>query len=493
MADETNRLIQERLRKRQELLDKGVNPYPHTFKPSKYSTVIKKEHEGVAPETHTGKNEIVAGRIMLMRNMGKASFLTLQDPQGRIQAYIRSDDVGKEEYKLLKKVDLGDFLGVEGEVFTTKTGEISIYAKSFTILSKTTRPLPEKFHGLQDTELKYRERYLDLTMNADSKEVFKKRLLIMKAIREFCAQNNVLEVETPALHPVYGGAAAKPFVTHHNALKMDLYLRISPELYLKRLIVGGFDRVFDINKNFRNEDIDTTHNPEFTMLETYWAYADYTDMMEFTEGMFDYCAKQVLGTTKITFKGKEIDVKAPWPRITMADSIKEHAGIDVSTMSYEELKAYMDKEHIEFDKEPKWGNAVGVIFEEKCEDKYINPVHIIDHPRESTPLCKVKRIGDERLIERFESFCCGMELSNAYTELNDPVVQRELLEDQQRQLDAGDGEANPLDEDFLKAIETGMPPTGGLGIGIDRMIMLLLGQESIRDIIFFPTMKPKEE
>ena len=490
MAEE-NRLVQERIRKLGEILERGVNPFPHSYKPTKKSAAIKREHKELAPETTTETKEVVAGRIMLLRNMGKAAFVTLQDEEGQIQAYIRSDDVGKDEYKLMKKLDIGDYLGVSGKIFTTKTGEISVYADSFTILSKGIKPLPEKFHGIKDTELAYRKRHLDLIMNPESKELFVKRLKIMRAIRNFMDKRGFLEVETPVLQTQYGGAAAKPFMTHHNMLDMDMYLRISPELYLKRLLVGGFEKVYDINKNFRNEGIDTTHNPEFTMMEVYEAYGDYNSMMELLESLYDEVAREVLGTTKVNFKGQEVDVAKPWARVTMLDAIKEHAKIDAANMSLEELQDFAEKNLIEMDKEQSWGNYVGAIFEHYCEDKFINPTFVIDHPRESTPLCKGLRDGgDERLIERFEPFCLGMELGNAYSELNDPVLQRSLLEDQQRQLSAGDDEANPLDEEFLDAIETGMPPAGGLGIGIDRMIMLLLGQESIRDVIFFPTMKP---
>ena len=486
-----NHLIQERIRKLNELREKGINPYPYSYDVSKKSSEIKKEFSYLKPEDHSGKEESLAGRIVLLRRMGKASFATIRDGEGDIQVYLRSDDVGADNYKLLKKLDLGDFIGVKGELFATKTGEITIYVKSFEILSKSIKPLPEKFHGIKDTETKYRKRHLDLIINPESKEVFKKRLLIMKSIRDFMADRGFLEVETPLLQTQYGGAAARPFITHHYELDMDMYLRISPELYLKRLIVGGFEKVFDMNKNFRNEGIDTTHNPEFTMLEAYQAYADYNDMMDLMESMYDYVARKVLGTTKINFKGQEVDVAKPWKRITMLDAIKEYAGIDVSSMSVEELQDFVEENLIDFDKEKNWGNYVGAIFEHFCEDKFVNPTFVIDHPRESTPLCKGLRSGDDRLIERFEPFCMGMELGNAYSELNDPVLQRELLEDQQRQLVAGDEEANPLDEDFLDAIETGMPPTGGIGIGIDRMVMLLLGQESIRDVLFFPTMKPK--
>ncbi len=481
-------LVQERIKKLTDLQNEGVNPYPHSYTPTHLAKDVKEKYT-LAPEEKSDDVVCVAGRVVLLRRMGKATFLTIQDSTSRLQVYLRKDDT--KDYPLLKKIDIGDFLGVQGSLFATKMGELTVYASEFTVLTKSIKSLPEKYHGLQDQELKYRKRHLDLIMNQESKHIFEQRLRIMQAIRSFFVKRGFLEVETPILQTLYGGAAAKPFITHHNDLKMDMYLRISPELYLKRLLVGGFDKVFEINKNFRNEGIDTTHNPEFTMLECYQSYADYNDMMEIMEGLYDYVAREVFGTTVFTFKGQEVDVAKPWKRVTMLDSIKEHAGIDASSMSVEDLLAFIRKEHIDFDKEESWGNCVAAIFEECCEDKYVNPTFIIDHPIETTPLCKPLRSGDTRLVERFEPFSCGMELGNAYTELNDPVLQRQLLEDQQRQLTAGDDEANPLDEEFLDAIETGMPPAGGLGIGIDRMIMLLTGKESIRDVIFFPTMKPE--
>jgi lysyl-tRNA synthetase, class II len=486
-------LIQERKNKVDELKEIGINPYPYNYKITKHSKQIKEENKDLAPETKTEIKESVAGRIVLFRRMGKASFLTIQDEDGQIQAYLRSDDIGEEKYDLLKKIELGDIIGVKGKVFTTKTGEISIYVEEFELLCKAIKSLPDKFHGIQDMEIKYRKRHLDLIMNSQSKEIFKKRLLIMQAIREFMISRGFLEVETPILQEQYGGAAAKPFKTFHNDLKMEMFLRISPELYLKKLLVGGFEKVFDINKNFRNESIDTTHNPEFTMMEAYQAYADYEDMIDLMENLYDFVAKKVLGTTKVMFKGQEIDVKAPWDRVTMLGAIEQYAGIDATNMSKSDLEDFIIKNNIEFDKELNWGNLVAAIFEHFCEDKFINPTFVIDHPRETSPLCKKLRTGDERLIERFEPFCMGMELGNAYSELNDPIEQRRLLEDQQRQLNAGNEEANPIDESFLDAIDTGMPPAGGIGVGIDRMIMILLGQESIRDIIFFPTMKPQQE
>lgn len=484
-----DKLIQDRMSKVDSLRDLKVNPYPYRYPVNSDASTVKQKFEGLKPEEKSGHNVKVAGRVMLFRKMGKIAFITMRDNSGDIQLFFSSQDVGQDLFDLLKNFDLGDFIGAEGEVFKTKTGEISIFVKKFEFLSKAMRPLPEKFHGLQDQELRYRKRYLDLIMNPESLDVFRRRSLILKYVREFMDKKGFLEVETPVLHPIYGGAAAKPFKTFHNELKMNLFLRISPELYLKRLIVGGFNKVYDINKNFRNEGIDTTHNPEFTMLEAYWAYADYNDVMKLTEDLYEYVALKVNGTTKSVFRGVEIDLKAPWPRVKMLDSIKKHAGIDAGSMSADELKKFVEKHKVRFDKEHLWGNYVNVIFEHFCEDKYLQPTFIIDHPRESTPLCKQHR-EDPRLIERFEPFCCGIELANAYSELNDPVVQRNLFEEQARLLKKGDEEANPLDEDFLQAIEQGMPPTGGLGIGIDRMIMLILGKESIRDVILFPTMKP---
>ena len=481
---------EDRLRKLEELKNEKINPYPYNYEVNGYASEIKEKYNSLNSEEKTKDKFSVAGRIILFRRMGKATFMTLRDNTGDIQVYIRSDNVGEKAYSLIKKLDLGDFVGTEGVIFRTKMGEISIFVDKLEILCKAIKHLPDKYHGVQDQEIKYRKRYLDLITNPNSKDILTKRMLILRYIRDFLNERGFLEVETPILHTIYGGAAAKPFTTHHNVLNMDLFLRISPELYLKRLIVGGYDKVYDINKNFRNEGIDTTHNPEFTMLELYQAYADYKDMMKITEEMFEYVSLKINGTTKVNFKGNKIDLKAPWKRETMLNSIKKHVKIDVSNMSEKELKEFVKKNKVEFKKEESWGNYVLAIFEHFCEDKYTNPTFIVDHPEESTPLCK-KHKKDSRLIERFEPFCCGMELANAYSELNDPIHQRKLLEDQARQLRAGDEEANPLDEDFLDAIDYGMPPTGGLGIGIDRMAMVILGQESIRDIIFFPTMRPE--
>ncbi len=481
-----NQLIQERLNKLDKI-SKIQDPFPHNFEKSKHSiTKIKENHQNLKPQTHTGKKYNVAGRIILLRNMGKVVFITIKDELESIQLFIKKDET--KNFELVKLLDIGDFVGAEGEAFTTKVGELSIYTAKLHFLSKSIRPLPDKHKGLQDVELRYRKRYLDLLVNSSTQQTFIKRTQILNAVREYLNKQGFLEVETPILHPVYGGANARPFKTYHNELKQDLFLRISPELYLKRLIIGGLSKVYDINKNFRNEGIDTTHNPEFTMLEAYKTYADYNDMMDLFEKIFEYTAIKANGSTKVKYQGQSLDFKAPWPRVTMLDSIKQHAKIDASKMSEKQLLEHVKKNKIKFDKQESWGNLVQAIFEHHCEEKIIQPTFIIDHPKETTPLCKLHR-EDNRLIERFEPFCMGMELGNAYSELNDPLLQKKLLEEQAKELKKGDLEANPFDADFIEAMEYGMPPTGGIGLGIDRMVMLLLDQNSIRDVILFPTLK----
>ena len=493
--EEENRLIKERIVKLNALREKGVNPYPYSFNIKNHAKEIKDKFNKLAAEKKTEEKVSIAGRIMQIRNMGKAAFAHIQDETGRIQIYFRSDDIGKEKYKLLKKIDIGDILGVHGTVFATKTGEISIYASDFEILTKTLRPLPEKHHGLKDKELRYRMRYLDLIMNQDVKDVFVKRTKMLEAIREFFGkQEGFLEVETPTLQTIYGGANARPFETHINAWDMKMYLSISPELYLKRLIVGGFEKVYTICKNFRNEGVDHSHNPEFTMLECYKSYTDFNEMMRLCEECYKFACKALNnGSTKVkhTYQGKEveIDFKTPWKRLSMLDAIKKYLEVDVSNMDEKELTQLMRNYNITYEGDFKWGTAVQLIFEEMVEDKLIQPVHIIDHPKESTPLCKAHQ-KDPRLIERVEPYILGMEIGNGYSELNDPLLQRQLLEEQAKELRGGDDEAHPMDEDFVQAIEYGMTPTGGIGIGIDRMAIILTGTESIRDVILFPTMKP---
>ncbi len=488
-------IIKERLKKIEEFVKAGINPYPHKFEKKNSAGELQKEYKKIKNEEF-GKKAVVAGRIMAIRSFGKLVFMKLQDETGDIQlVFVPKKGKESEEKvkKITKTVDVGDIVGCEGKVFRTKRGELSIMAEEIKMLAKSIKPLPEKWHGLQDKEERYRKRYLDLIMNPGVRKVFEKRTAIIEAIREFMKEKGFSEVETPFLNTLYGGATARPFETKLNALDMKLYLAISPELYLKRLIVGGYEKVFTISRNFRNEGIDRWHNPEFSMMEIYQAYADYNDMMNLFEEIYEYVCKKVNGSTKVEFRGKTIDFKRPWKRTTMAQAIKEHGKIDVTKMSEKEVLEHVKKNKIEI-KQETWGWAIQGMFEHYCEDKIEQPTFILDHPLETTPLCKTHRNGSVfcQLIERFEPFCMGTELGNAYSELNDPISQRKLLEEQQKMLSKGNLEANPLDEDFLNAIEIGMPPTGGLGLGIDRMIMLLTGQDSIRDVILFPFMKEKE-
>lgn len=494
--EEENRLIKDRIDKLNALRELGVNPYPYSFDKTHNANDILNKYNDLNPEDKTVDKVSVAGRIMTIRNMGKACFMHIQDETGKVQIYIRKDDVGAESYKIVKKLDLGDIIGTKGIVFKTKTGEISVYAEKFEILTKSLRPLPEKYHGIQDKELRYRKRYLDLIFNQDVKDTFKKRSLMLTAIREFFAKEGFMEVETPAMQMIYGGANAKPFVTHINAWNMKMYLSISPELYLKRLIVGGFEKVFTICKNFRNEGVDKTHNPEFTMLECYKSWVDYNDMMRIMEECYEHACLKINGTTKVKhiYNGKEIelDFKTPWKRMTMIDALKELVGIDITPLDDESMKQLLKNYNVELEGKYTKGLAVQMLFEELVEDKLIQPTHIIDHPKETTPLCKQHRDHPD-LIERFESFCLGSELCNAYSELNDPILQRTLLEKQAEELRGGADEAHPMDEDFVESIEYGMTPTGGLGLGIDRMAICLIGAETIRDVILFPTMKPADK
>lgn len=482
-------IINERKRKLNELR-KIVNPYPHKFEQKNFSLDIKEEFKKLKNDERTKTKVQVAGRVMTIRNLGKLIFATIQDSKGSLQLILQKGECEDKNFKIFKKyVDAGDFIGVSGKVMKSKTGEISVLVKKSQVLCKSLLPLPEKWHGLKDEEERYRKRYLDLIMNPWVKEVFDKRTAILNAIREFMQKKEIVEVETPFLQTLYGGAAAKPFKTHLNALDIELFLAISPELYLKRLIVGGYDKVFTISRNFRNEGIDRWHNPEFTMMEVYCSYWDYNDMMVLMEELYEFVAKKINGSTKIKFRDKIIDFKKPWKRRTMAEAIKKFAGINIEKMSDKEILDFADKNKVEI-KERNWGWAVQGIFEHFCKDKIEQPTFILDHPLETTPLCKTHRNEKfNKLIERFEPFCMGAELGNAYSELNDPELQRSLLEEQQKLLKKGDEKANPLDEDFLNAIEIGMPPTGGLGVGIDRMVMLLTGQDTIKDVILFPFMR----
>ncbi len=487
-----DRLISERLRKLEEIRKLKVDPYPYTYEKTNNSKEILEKFSHLKKEEKTKSKVSLAGRITALRKMGKASFGNLQDSAEKIQFYIREDEVGKENYKVFNELDLGDIIGIGGTVFRTKMGEISIWIKKLTLLSKALRPLPEKFHGLKDVEIRYRQRYVDLISNPEIKEAFIKRAEIIKAVREFLDNNGFIEVDIPTLQPQYGGANAKPFKTHINAWDMDLYLSISPELYLKRLIVGGFERVYFLGKNFRNEDADTTHNPEFSMMECYAAYKDYNYMMELTEDLYNYVAKKVLGKTKIDYQGKEIDLKKPWKRITVYDALRQYEKIDITKLSDKELYEKAKKLNLDVDKKTPRGLIIQELFEKLVEPNLIQPTFILDHPKETTSLCKLKR-GNKDLIERFEPFINGWEIGNAYSELNDPVLQKELLKQQEEEGRGGNEEYHPMDEDFINALEIGMPPTGGLGLGIDRMVMLLTNSPSIRDVILFPTMKTQTD
>ena len=442
-----------------------------------------------------GKEVTIAGRIMSKRGQGKVVFSDIHDKDGKMQLFLKIDKVGEENLKEYKTYDIGDWVAATGEVFTTQRGEISINVNSFELTCKSLKPLPEKWHGLKDPDLRYRQRELDIITNSEVKDTFVKRSRIISAMREILDNRGFLEVETPILSPIAGGAAAKPFVTHHNTLDMDMFLRIAPELYLKRLIVAGFEKVYEIGRNFRNEGMSVRHNPEFTAIELYEAYSDYNDMMEITENMVAYVCEKINGTTKVTYQGTEIDFMPPWRRITMVDAVKEYAGVDFTTInSDEEAQAIAKEKNLEFPKPLNTvtkGEVLNALYEEFGEEKMIQPTFIMDYPVENSPLTKKKR-GNAEFTERFEAFVFGRELGNAYSELNDPIVQRERFEQQANARELGDDEAYMLDEQFMSALETGMPPTGGLGIGIDRLIMFLTDSASIRDVILFPTMKPQK-
>ena len=481
-----NHLIKIRKEKLEELKKQGKNPFEIT----KYSRTHTSEDIKNNFAELEGKDVSIAGRIVAKRIMGKASFCHIQDMQGKIQSYVSINDLGEESYSDFKTYDIGDIIGITGFVFKTRTEEISVHAKKVVLLTKSLRPLPEKFHGLKDTELRYRQRYVDLIMNPEVKETFLLRTKIIKEIRKILDSKGYTEVDTPILNTIAGGAAARPFITHHNTLDMDMYLRIANELYLKRLIVGGFDKVYEMGRMFRNEGISIKHNPEFTNIELYSAYEDYHDMMDITEEIISTVAQNVLGTTKITYQGTPIDLTPGWKRITMIDSIKEVTGIDFNNInSDEEAREVLKKLGIEFVSTTTRGEAINLVFEEKVEETLIQPTFIYDYPIEVCPLTK-KKPSDPRLTERFEIFIGGREYGNAYSELNDPIDQYERFLDQVRQKNAGNEEANDMDEDFVQALEYGMPPTGGLGIGVDRLIMLLTDSASIRDVLLFPTMKP---
>ena len=480
-----NKLLKVRREKLAELQENGKDP----FQIVKYDATHHSQEIKDAFDELEGKSVSVAGRIMSKRVMGKASFCNIQDLKGNIQSYVARDNIGEESYKDFKKMDIGDIIGIKGEVFKTKTGEISIHATAVTLLSKSLQVLPEKFHGLTNTDLRYRQRYVDLIMNPEVKDTFVKRSKIISTIRRYLDGQGFMEVETPMLVANAGGAAARPFITHSNALGEDFKLRISLELYLKRLIVGGLERVYEIGRVFRNEGVDTRHNPEFTLMELYQAYTDYNGMMDLTENLYRYVAQEVLGTTKIVYNGVEMDLGKPFERITMLDAVKKYSGVDFNEIhTLEEARAAADAHHVEYEERHKKGDILNLFFEEFVEEHLIQPTFVMDHPIEISPLTK-KKPENPDYVERFEFFMNGWEMANAYSELNDPIDQRERFKAQEELLAQGDDEANTTDEDFMNALEIGMPPTGGIGFGIDRMCMILTDSAAIRDVLLFPTMK----
>lgn len=491
LEEEYNELIRQRIQKLEDLKEKGQDP----FEIVKYDRTHTSKQVKENFEELENKTVKVAGRLMSKRIHGKAGFSDIHDRYGKLQLYVKIDNVGEEKLKFFKSLDLGDIIGVEGEVFKTKTGEISLMVKDFTLLTKSLRPLPEKWHGLKDPDLRYRQRYVDLIMNQDVRDTFFKRTEIIKAIRKFLDNRDYIEVETPVLSPIAGGAAARPFITHHNTLDIDMYLRIATELYLKRLIVGGFERVYEIGKNFRNEGISIRHNPEFTMIELYQAYADYKDMMEITESLVEFVCLEVLGTTKVNYQGTEIDFKAPWNRITMKEAVKKYVDVDYDAIKSDEeareiAKKYKVVDELKKDlKDCTKADILVALFETYAEKHLIQPTFVLDYPVEISPLTK-KKPDDPAFTERFEAYVYGREIANAYSELNDPIDQKDRFLQQLRERELGDDEAYMMDDDFINALEIGMPPTGGLGIGIDRLIMFLTDSYSIRDVILFPTMKP---
>ena len=488
--EETKDIIQQRREKLDEIREFGVEPYPHKYEPTHTTAAIRKDFADVEETPDETQKIRIAGRIMTKRDHGKSSFAHLQDSEGRIQIYVRRDNVGAELYKTYRRFDTGDIVGAEGSVFRTRTGELTVLIDTIRLLSKSIRPLPEKWHGLQDKQTRYRQRYADLIMNPEVKDVFLKRTRIVQAIRDMLNEQNFIEVETPVLQPIYGGANARPFTTYHNTLEQSLYLRIANELYLKRLIVGGFDRVYEFSRDFRNEGMDRDHNPEFTMLELYQAYADYIQIMELTETLIADTAKIIHGTTKIPYQDYELDLTPPWRRLSMVDAVRAHSGIDPAPLSAHELyKAAVDA-GVDLAGDETRGEIIAELFDTFAESKLIQPTFITDYPIEVSPFAK-KKPDDPEFVERFEFFICGMEVGNAFSELNDPVDQRQRFLEQASSLEAGNDEAFMVDEDYLRALEYGMPPTGGLGIGIDRLTMLLTNQDSIRDVILFPQMRPE--
>jgi lysyl-tRNA synthetase class 2 len=491
MSEELSDLLKIRREKMEEFRAAGMEPYPYNFAKTATAAGIVADYAGLKEHEESPEDVAVAGRIMTRRGHGKASFATIQDESGRVQVYGKLDVIGEQKYALYQKLDIGDFIGVTGKVFRTRTGETTVRVHDFVLLSKSLHPLPEKWHGLQDKEIRYRERYVDLIVNPEVKEVFVKRSRIVSLIRKYLEARGFLEVETPILHVLQGGAAATPFETFHDALGMPLFLRIAPELYLKRLLVGGFEKVFEMGRVFRNEGMSYKHNPEYTMIEIYQAYADYNDIMKLTEELVVSVAKEVLGTLEIEFKGEKINLALPWRRVTLIDALKE-AGIDIAGKNDSEIRRIAKDKGIEGADEIGIGKIINVLYDKFVEPTLRQPTFIVDHPLETSPLAKKHRSKPGE-VERFELIIAGMELANAFSELNDPIDQRDRLKKQAELKAAGDLEAESMDEDFLRALEYGMPPAGGLGIGIDRLVMILTDQASIRDVLFFPHMKPINE
>lgn len=484
-VQDINEIIAVRHGKLSDLKAQGKDPYEQV----KYEVTAKAKDIFSSYADYEGKVVSIAGRIMSKRVMGKASFIHIQDGSDLIQSYVRIDALGEESYASFKKLDIGDIIGIVGEVFTTHKGEISIKAEKYTLLSKSLLPLPEKYHGLKDQDTRYRQRYVDLIVNPEVKDTFVKRSQIITAIREYLNNRGYVEVETPILNTIPSGANARPFVTHHNTLDLDMYLRIAPELYLKRLIVGGFDKVYEMGRLFRNEGMDTKHNPEFTTIELYEAYTDYYGMMEIAEGLFKYVAEKVLGTTTLNYQGKVIELGGEWRKVTMADLVKEELGLDFNAEDMDTLIAKAKALGVEVEKDTTWGKLLYQVFDELLESKLVQPTFVLDYPVEVSPLAK-RKASDKRLTERFEFFMNAFEMGNAFSELNDPLDQRKRFEDQVKEREKGDDEAQMMDDDYVTALEYGLPPTGGMGIGIDRAVMLFTDSASIRDVLLFPTMKP---
>ena len=493
MSEELNEQMQVRREKLATYYEQGIDPFGEKFNRTNVASELHELYEGNSKEDLAEKaiSTTIAGRVMTKRGKGKVGFSHIQDASGQIQLYVRKDEIGEEAYEIYKSIDIGDIVGVTGIVFKTNVGELSVQVTDFQLLSKSLRPLPDKYHGLQDIELRYRKRYLDLITNMDSRNTFVSRSKIIQAMRTYLNGQGFLEVETPMLHTIPGGATAKPFETHHNALDIELFMRIAIELHLKRLIVGGFEKVYEIGRVFRNEGISTRHNPEFTMIELYEAYADYKDIMELTENMIAHIAQEVLGTQIVTYNETEIDLTPKWTRLHMVDAIKEYVGVDFWAETTDEEAKQLAKEHgVEITESMTYGHIVNEFFEQKIEDKLIQPTFIYGHPVEVSPLAK-KNKEDERFTDRFELFIVGREHANAFSELNDPIDQRRRFTAQVEEREAGNDEAHLMDEDFLEALEYGLPPTGGLGIGIDRLVMLLTDAPSIRDVLLFPQMRTK--